>query len=122
MPLREHGTKPRDKAAPAVKIAEQRPPLAAFLPHAEEIRVQGIGELAGSAAGIERVGGAIQKRALGQHEMLPRLVVARRARTRERQIFQVKRGEVALEIARLRRPAGKHTRGARFERLGEAAL
>ena len=52
--------------------------------------------------------------------MLPRALVAGGARARKRQVFEVQRAEVALEIRRfLTCPAGRAS-GARLERFGEA--
>ena len=52
--------------------------------------------------------------------MLPRVLVAGRAGAGKREIFEVKRGEVALELPRFQPPAGVCVLGARLERLGEA--
>ena len=100
-------------------IAEQRLPLAFTVRKPEEIRVQRIRQIARAAAGIERVGGAIEERPLLEDEVLPGILVAGRAGAGKREIFEMKRAEVALERSRFREPAGVCVPGARLERCGE---
>src|SRR4030095_9545676 len=54
-----------------------------------------------------------------EYEMVPRRVMPRRARARERKLLEAQRAEITIEIAGGRRAAGERFRGARLERAGE---
>ena len=119
MTLRQNGSKPRCEAAAPVEVAEQRLPLACVIAQPEEVRVQRIRQVARAPAGIERVGGSIEERPLHEHEVLPRGLVAARARTREREVFQMERCQIALELSRVGGPSGECPPRTRLERPAE---
>ena len=112
VPLRQHGPEPRGQAAASVEVAEQRLPPAVTVAKPEQFGVQRIGDLAGPAARVERVRRPIEQRALLEDEVFPRLVVARGTRAGEREIVEVQRRTVALEIASRRRLSRERARGA----------
>ena len=87
--LREHGAQPRAQTAAAVKVLEQRPPLAAALDEAEQLAVQRVGQFARTAGGIDSVGRSIEHRTMLADEVLPRAFVPTRAGAGEREILQM---------------------------------
>src|SRR5882672_1466801 len=105
-----------------MEVAEKRLPHAGGVSEAEEIRIQGIRELTGSATRIDRIGSSIKKRPLLQDEVLPCLLVSRRACRCNREVFEVKRVEVPLELSRIRDASGKSAPGARLECVSEAVF
>jgi len=105
-----------------VEVAEKGLPHACPVSQPEEIRIQGIGELTGSATRIDRVGRSIEKRPLPEDEVLPCFFIPRRACTGDREVFEMKRVEVALELSRIWVASGKSAPRARLERLSEAGL
>ena len=105
-----------------MEVAEKRLPFAWAGAKPEEIGVQRICKIPGSAAWIERVGRSIEERPLGENEVLPGRFVAGRASAREHKILEVKRGQVTLELPRLRTSSGKRPPGARLECVRETVL
>ena len=75
-------------------------------------------QFASATAGIERVGGAIEKGPLLENEVLPRALIPVGARARKRQVFQVKGAEIAIQFHR--RQARTRAFGAGLERRSEA--
>src|SRR6185369_9424229 len=102
--LRKHGTEPRREAAASVKVTKERA--------LEQFAVNAVGQVAGTASGIERVGRAIERRTLFANEVLPRLLVARGARAGEREIFEVQRFEICAafgaSLERFSKPLERH--------------
>jgi len=96
-------------------------PVAWMVADPEQVRVQRIGEVARTAARIDRVGGAVQQRPLHEDEVLPRLLVSLCARAGEREVFQVQGREIPFDVTRgaviPQRPLG-----AGLERAGEPIL
>src|SRR5262245_50745914 len=87
--LRQDRAQPRRQTAAALKVPKER--------LAVEIRVQGIGEIACTARGVEGVSGTVEDRPVLQDEALPRLLVPRRALTCELEVRGV-RGTHAMSV------------------------
>lgn len=119
MPLRQHRAQPGCETAPSVKVTKQRLSLAAEMLEPIKIGIQRVGQIACAACGIERIGRAIQHAPLLVHEVLPGPIVTRGTRTREREIAEVQRGQIAIQLTCGRNPVAKRPTGARLERLGE---
>src|SRR4029453_14244504 len=64
VPLRKHGTEPRREAAASVEITKER--------SLEQLAIDGVRQFPSTSSGIERVGRAIQCRALFANEKFPR--------------------------------------------------
>ena len=84
-----------------MKISKQRLPAACAPIQAEQIAVQRIGEISGPPARLDRVGRAVQKRPVLSDEMFPGLLVRGSAGARQRQIFEMQRGEIPRQLASL---------------------
>ena len=119
--LRDQRSQPRGEAAAAVKVAKQRLARAVLFLQAEELGVERVGDLARAAARVDGVGRAVEGRPELGDEVIPRLVVANRAGAREREIRQVQRIEIAIELGRRGRAAGKRLGGAALEAASNAA-
>jgi len=87
---------------------------------AEEIGVQGIGEIASVPSGVECVGRTIQRGSLSQNKMFPRRIVSGRARARKRKILEMEGCDVSLNLAGILDAAGKCALDACLERSGES--
>ena len=80
MALGEHGTEPGFQRTAAVVIPEQRQPLPFSLTNPVQFPVNRISNLSCTARGVERVGCAIENRSVFPYEVIPRTLVASRAR------------------------------------------
>ena len=89
--LREHRAQPRGEAAPPVEIVKQRAPFAVAFLQTVQVGIQRVGELAGAAAWIERIGRSIQHGPVFEDKSFPGRLVTGRALPRKREIFDVKR-------------------------------
>jgi hypothetical protein len=118
--LREHGPQPGGEAAPSVKIAKERLPLALALTESEEIGVQRVGEIPRAAGRVDRIGCPVQERTLLKDEVLPGSVVSGLACAGESEIFKVKRAQIAFEIDWRLLSSAEPTLGARQKLIGEA--
>src|SRR6476659_7516732 len=116
MPLRKNCSQPGDQAAAAVEVAEERLAFAASLAQPEELAVQRIGEIASAATGFECIRRTVQQRPMLQNKVLPCVLVAMRACTRQREVFQVQAREVLFETSRCPMRSQGPLR-ARLERL-----
>ena len=89
--LRKHRAQPRGEAAAAVEIAEEGLPDTAADVESVELRVQGVGQLARRAGGVDGVASAVQHRTILEHEVIPRASRTGGACRRDRQILEVQR-------------------------------
>ena len=105
-----------------MKVAKERFPFPLPIRETVEVSVQRVGEIPSAASRVERVGGAIQLGAMLTHEVLPGPLVTHGACTCQRQILEVQRGKVALEIARARPFAAEDPVGACRQGVGKDAL
>lgn len=80
-------------------VPEQGRPLTTADAEAEQLAVQGIGEIAGAGARLERVGRSIEPGTMIADEALPRVFVPGRARAGECQVFEMQRPEIELDVA-----------------------
>ena len=85
-PLGDQRSQPRGETAAAVKIPEDGLADAVFLLEPEQLRVQRLRDVAGAAAGIHRIRGAIHGGPELFHEMIPRVLAAHRTCAGEREI------------------------------------
>jgi hypothetical protein len=79
-------------------VAKQRRPFVASRPNAEQFRVERICQVARAAARLERVRAPVQAGALPADEVLPRVFVAVGARAGKRQVFEMERREIRLDL------------------------
>ena len=117
--LSENGAHPGGQAAAAVKIAEQRTAGLTLAGDAVELRIERIGDLAGTAGLVERIRGAIQNGPALGDKVLPRPVVAERAGTRQGHVGEMQTIEVTLEVAPSRQGIRERTLNARLEGIFE---
>ena len=102
-----------------MKVAKQRLPPALRVFQPEKLAVERVGELPRATAAIERVGGAMEARPILQHEIVPRRVVPEPACASEREVFEVKRHQVAFAIRGTWGAIAGPVRNAAFECFGE---
>src|SRR4051812_4542080 len=88
--LREDRAEPGAEAAASLEVAEERAPLCPAFGHAVEIRVQGVGEVARAAAGVEGIGRAVEDWPVFKDEPFPGLLLAGSALTRELEVAGVR--------------------------------
>jgi hypothetical protein len=78
----------------------------------EQLAVNTIGQLPAAASGVERVGRAIERRALLSDEVFPRLFVAGRASTGQGEVFEMQRVELCTafgtSLERFSKPLERH--------------
>jgi hypothetical protein len=119
VPLRENRAQPGRQTASTVKISKQALAGTFTLTHTKEIAVKGVGQLARTAAWIDRVGASVKERPELTDEVFPRAVITRGARACERQIFQVKGLEKSCDLFLVERSPGEEFCGAGLERSFE---
>ena len=85
-------------------VAEQRLPLPFALAKSVQVRVQRVGEIASTPRAIDRVGGTRKRRTMMIEKVLPGALDAGGARTRQRQVSDVQRLDVPLDVGCGRRP------------------
>ncbi len=100
MPLREHGTEPCLQRAAAMVIPEQRLPFTVALANAEQLAVNGIGDLARTSRPVESLGCPIESRPMLLDEVIPRTLVTGCAGAGQRQIFEVESVKISRQIRR----------------------
>jgi hypothetical protein len=88
-----HGSQPREQPAPAVEVDEQRSRLSIRPREPVQLGVQRISQLAAFVA-RDGSGGRIERGPHFTHQVLPRGVVPRAARARQRQVRHVERRQV----------------------------
>jgi hypothetical protein len=117
--LRQHRAQPRGQTAASVEVAEMRSALAVTHVEPEQLAVERVREIARPASGIDGIRRSVQNRPMLANEMLPRRLRSLRARARERQVFDVERLEIPLELTRVRRLGGERLLCTRLQRRGE---
>jgi len=100
MPLREHGTEPCLERAAAMVIPEQRLPFTIALANAEQLAVNGIGDLACTSRSVESLGCPIESGPMLLDEVIPRTLVTGCAGAGQRQIFEVESVKIPRQIRR----------------------
>ncbi len=122
VPLGQDGPQPGRETAASMEIPEQRArPVVLSIAQAEQLGVQGIGELPRVAAGIDGLGGTIEQRPIVLDEMVPRRLVSASARGRQRQVGEVQRVEIPGRLARVGGPSGECVGDAAVESGAEVA-
>src|SRR4029079_1648610 len=97
-PLRQHGAEPRGETAPSVEVAKERRPFAVACLQSKQLGVDAVGDLARSAGRIDGVGRAGETGAVLAHHVLPRRLVTACACGRNRQVPEMERAEIALDV------------------------
>jgi len=102
--LRKHGAEPRRQTAASVEVTKKG--------SLEQLAVEPVSELPRAAARIERVGRAIQRRALFANEVFPRPFVAGGAAAGQREVFEMQFVEVGAAFGapreRFSKPVERH--------------
>src|SRR5688572_16166058 len=88
MPLGQYCTQPGAQTAAAVKVLEQRPPLAISFGEAEQLAVQRVRQLTRTACGIDGIGSLVEQRTMLADEVLPCALVTAGAGTCQCQVIR----------------------------------
>src|SRR5687767_8749943 len=86
-----------------MKISKMRASLTITCGQPVQFGVQRIREIARVATRSDRVGGAVERGPEFAHEVLPRRLESFGAGTRKREVFQMQRCEITIELPRVRR-------------------
>src|SRR5438552_10154937 len=84
-----------------------------------QLGVERIGQLAGAATWLDRVGRSIQQRPVLAHEMFPGRIISLGTRGGHREIGEVQRFTKPLDLARRGNTVGESTARARGKYVGE---